>query len=137
MSVEEVAAGQGLLAGVPLLTGADPATVEELGRLLRPVHVRAGDEVVRQGDAGDRLYLVRSGRLRVFVESDDGMRAVRELGAGSTIGELALLTGAPRSATVQAVRDSELLELDSDVFHELLRRDPEFAVAVARSLAEQ
>lgn len=137
MSVEEIAAGQGLLAGVPLLAGADPATVDELGRLVRPVLVHAGDEVVTQGDPGDRLFLVRSGRLRVFVEGDEGVRAVRELGPGATIGELALLTGAPRSATVQAVRDSDLLELDAEVFHGLLRSDPEFAVAVARSLAEQ
>src|SRR5512134_2007976 len=98
MSVEEVAAGPGLLAGVHLLAGADPATVDELGRLVRPVHVHAGDDVVRQGEPGDRLYLVRSGRLRVFVESDEGVRAVRELSTGATIGELALLTGAPRSA---------------------------------------
>jgi predicted acylesterase/phospholipase RssA len=65
------------------------------------------------------------------------VRTVRELGAGAAIGELALLTGAPRSATVQAVRDGELLELDAEVFHALLECDPGFAVAVARTLATQ
>jgi predicted acylesterase/phospholipase RssA len=136
MSVDEIAAGRELLAGVPLLAGADGETIAEIDRLVRPVHVHAGDDVVRQGEPGDRLYLVRSGRLRVFVEGAEGLRAVRELGPGATIGELALLTGAPRSATVQAMRDSDLLELDAEVFHDLLRRDPEFAVSVARTLAE-
>ncbi|HJR95612.1 MAG TPA: patatin-like phospholipase family protein [Gaiellaceae bacterium] len=128
---------EALLANLPLLAGADAATLDALEAHLRPVDVRAGDVVIRQGDAADRLFLVRSGRLRVLVEQEDGPRAVRELGPGAAIGELALLTGSPRSATVQAVRDGELLELDADVFHELLERDPGFAVAVARALALQ
>jgi NTE family protein len=126
-----------LLAHVPLLAGVDARTLEVLYSDLRPVAIRAGDIVIRQGDRADRLFLVRSGRLRVLVEGEDGPKAVRELGPGSAIGELALLTGSPRSATVQAVRDSELLELDAEVFHELLERDAGFAGAVARTLAFQ
>lgn len=126
-----------LLADVPLLAGADERTLAQLVQHLRPVSVEAGEIVIGQGDPADRLYLVRSGRLRVLVEDAEGLRAVRELGPGAAIGELALLTGTPRSATVQAVRDSELLELDADVFHALLERDPGLAVAVARTLAAQ
>ena len=126
-----------LLSSVPLLAGADEQTLAELAHLLRPVEVHAGEIVIRQGDPADRLFLVRSGRLRVLVDQEDGLRTVRELGAGAAIGELALLTGAPRSATVQAVRDGELLELDAEVFHTLLNRDPGLAVAVARTLAVQ
>jgi NTE family protein len=128
---------QSLLAGLPLLAGASPATIAALAEHLRPVGVHAGEVVIQQGDAADRLFLVRSGRLRVLVEKEDRPRAVRELGAGAAIGELALLTGSPRSATVQAVRDGELLELDADVFHELLGSDPGFATSVARALARQ
>ena len=133
----ETVAEHALLADVPLLGGADEHTLAELARRLRSVAVHAGEIVIRQGDAADRLYLVRSGRLRVLVDDEEGVRTVRELGAGAAIGELALLTGAPRSATVQAVRDGELLELDAEVFHALLQRDPGFAVAVARTLATQ
>ncbi len=124
MDVDQIGSVQTLLARLPLLAGADPDTVDELFAHLRPVRVRAGDVVIRQGDAGDRLYLVRSGRLRVLVEQEDGPKVVRELGVGAAIGELALLTGSPRSATVHAVRDGELLELDAGVFHALLERDP-------------
>jgi NTE family protein len=127
-----------LLANVRMLAGVAPETLDELVERLRPVHVRAGEIVVAQGDAADRIFVVSTGRLRVFVDdSDNGRRVVRELGAGAVLGELALLTGASRSATVEAVRDSELLELDDDAFDELLRNDTEFAIAVARSLAVQ
>src|SRR5687768_17235410 len=106
MSVQQqIGSGQELLASVPLLAGAEEGTLAELVRQLRPVAVHAGEVVIRQGDPADRLYLVRSGRLRVIVEEEDGLRTVRELGAGAAIGELALLTGAPRSATVLALRD--------------------------------
>ena len=125
------------LSGLPLLAGASSSTLDDLNAQLRPVAVRAGEVVLRQGDAADRLFLVHSGRLRVVVEQDDGPKAVRELGAGAAIGELALLTGSPRSATVHAVRDGVLLELDADVFHRLLENDPGFAVSVARALALQ
>ena len=138
MSVQSrIGAQHELLSSVPLLAGADEQTLAELAQCLRPVEVRAGEIVIRQGDPADRMFLVRRGRLRVLVDQEDGLRTVRELGAGAAIGELALLTGTPRSATVQAVRDGELLELDADVFEALLHRDPGLAVAVARTLAVQ
>jgi predicted acylesterase/phospholipase RssA len=136
-AVEGSAAPRELLARAPLLAGAEPETLDELARRARPVRVQAGELLIREGEAADRLYLVRSGRLRVLVERDDGPRAVRELGPGAAIGELALLTGSARSATVQAIRDSELLELDAAVFHDVLDRDAGFAVSVARTLAFQ
>ena len=137
MTVDQTSAGRDLLAKIPLLSGADPSTIAELVQRLERVHVEAGEVVVRQGDAGDRLFLVASGRLRVFVEDDDGPRVLRELGSGAALGELALLTGEPRSASVVAVRDSELLELTADAFESLLERDAGFATAIARALALQ
>jgi len=133
----ETAAELTLLGHVSLLAGAGEGTIAALARRLRPVSVRAGEILIRQGDPADRLYLVRSGRLRVLVDGEEGLRTVRELGPGAAIGELALLTGAPRSATVQAVRDGELLELEAEVFQALLDHDSGFAVAVARTLATQ
>jgi predicted acylesterase/phospholipase RssA/CRP-like cAMP-binding protein len=136
-AVDQVATPRDLLACAPLLAGAEPDTLDDLARHVRPVRVQAGELVMREGEAADRLYLVRTGRLRVLVERDDGPRAVRELGPGAAIGELALLTGSARSATVQAIRDSELLELDAVVFNDVLDRDSGFAVSVARTLAFQ
>jgi NTE family protein len=137
MTVDQTSAGRDLLGQIPLLSGAEPSTIAELVQRLERVHVEAGELVVRRGDAGDRLFLVASGRLRVFVEDEDGPRVLRELGSGAALGELALLTGEPRSATVVAVRDSELLELTADAFESLLERDAGFAIAIARALAFQ
>jgi predicted acylesterase/phospholipase RssA len=137
VAIEQVATPRELLALAPLLAGADTETLDELARSVRPIRVHAGEILIREGQAADRLYVVRSGRLRVLVEREDGPRAVRELGPGAAIGELALLTGSARSATVQAIRDCELFELDAAVFNEVLDRDNGFAVSVARTLAVQ
>jgi predicted acylesterase/phospholipase RssA/CRP-like cAMP-binding protein len=126
-----------ILAGVPLLAGADPDTLDALAGDARPCRALAGDWVIREGDAADDLFVVLRGRLRVVTGSDEGERTLRILGPGAAIGELALLTGAPRSASVQAVRDTTLLQLRRNRFVELMERDGRFAAAVARELAAQ
>ena len=89
------------------------------------------------GEAADACYIVLSGRLEVVLETDEGPRVGRVLGPGAALGELALLTGEPRSGSVRALRDSRLLEIDGDRFAALLERDPAFAAALARELARQ
>src|SRR5579864_4987940 len=74
-----------------------------------PVRVRAGEWLFRSGDVGDSLYVVLSGRLEVVRESP-GPAVLRALGRGQAFGELSLLTGGPRAASVRARRDSELLK---------------------------
>ena len=126
------------LGGVPLLGGADAEALDALATDAQPVRVLAGQWVLRAGDDADELYVVLRGRLRVVVPTPGGdERTVRVLGPGAAIGELALLTGAPRSASVQAVRDTTLLRLRRDRFLEVLERDGRFAAAVARELAVQ
>jgi NTE family protein len=107
--------------------------VADSGRLVR---IAAGDVLFEQGDAGDTLFLVRSGRLAAEVggESDDGPRII---GRGELIGELSVLTGEPRSARVRALRDAELLELRADDFEALLARRPGLGVELARELAHR
>jgi predicted acylesterase/phospholipase RssA len=125
------------LAGVPLLAGAGADTLDDLAADAKPVRVLAGEWVLREGDTADDLFVVVRGRLRVASGSGAEERTLRVLGPGAAIGELALLTGAPRSASVQAVRDSTLLRLPRGPFVELLGRDAWFAAAVARELALQ
>ena len=125
------------LQEVPLFRGVLPETRARLEDGARVTRVLAGEWVIRAGDEADALYVVRSGRLRVVVERDGEQTVVRELGAGAALGELALLTRSSRSASVQAVRDSELLMLDANAFDELVETDASFAAAVARELAAQ
>jgi NTE family protein len=125
------------LGGVPLLAGADSEALEALAADAQPCRVLAGDWVLREGDQADDLFVVLRGRMRVVGRADGEERTLRVLGPGAAIGELALLTGAPRSASVQALRDTTLLRLHRGSFVELIERDARFAAAVARELALQ
>ena len=125
------------LAGIPFFASLDEASRLELARGLEPVHVAAGEVVFRQGDAGDGLFLVVSGRLRVTVAAGDTERVLHDLGRGSVVGEIALLTDRPRTATVHAVRDSDLQLLRAPVFQELAERSPALMSGMMRLLADR
>jgi NTE family protein len=120
------------------LLGTLPRHVQEvLLAAAVPVRLPAQEWLLRAGDPADRLYFVLSGRLRVVVERDGESRVARLVGPGAAIGELAVLTDSPRSASVQAVRDTDLLALAGDEFLTLLSRDRELGLGVATSLARQ
>jgi predicted acylesterase/phospholipase RssA/CRP-like cAMP-binding protein len=128
---------QAFLAGIPFFASLDDAARLELATGLEPVHVAAGDVVFRQGDAGDGLFLVTSGRLRVTVATEGTERVLHDLGRGSVVGEIALLTDRPRTATVHAVRDSELQLLRAPVFLELAERSPALMSGMLRLLTDR
>ncbi len=123
------------LAGVSIFAGVDSARLAELAASAERVSVRAGSFVFRQGDEPDALFVLLSGRVEAIAGTPP--RVLRVLGRGDAIGELALLTGSPRSASVRARRDSELLRLDAGAVARLLADEPTFATALTRSLAAQ
>ena len=123
------------LAGVPFFASLDEPTRLEVARQLEPMYLAAGEVLFHQGDAADGLYLVASGRLRVMAEADGSERMVYDLGRGAIVGELALLTEQPRSASVHAARDCDLWVLRVTVFRSLLERSPAVATAMVLVLA--
>ena len=114
-----------------------PPIREELMTLAEPVHLQAQGWLFHEGDPSDRLYLLVSGRLKIVVEGESGTRVLRSLGPGAAIGELGILAGNARSASVLAVRDCELLEIDGERFRDLLGRHPEIAIDLATVLSRQ
>lgn len=121
---------------IPIFAGlSDPMRSEILARATS-VRVPAGDWLFRQGDPAESLYVVRSGRLEIIAEGPKPW-VVRVLTQGAAVGELALLTQTARSASARARRDTELLELRREHFYELLRAEPEFAIALSRALGSQ
>jgi predicted acylesterase/phospholipase RssA/CRP-like cAMP-binding protein len=130
-----------LLADIPFFAVLDEATRLELASQLEPVHVAAGQTIFRQGDVGDGLYVVVSGRLRVSVAGDIGgdgpERMLYDLGRGAVVGEMALLAGRPRAATVSAVRDSDLLLLRVSSFASLFQRSPALVSGIMRLLVDR
>ena len=105
-----------LLSRVPFLAPLTPATLERLAEDSRPVELAPGETLFRQGEPGHRFYVVDEGRVRVDV---DGRSATR-LGAGDFVGEIALIRGGPRTATVTAEESSRLYAVDSEAFLEAL-----------------
>jgi MFS family permease len=111
----------GRVAQLPLFAGASSAGLELALRRLQPLPVESGQIVIRQGDPADRFYIVASGSFSVHQAGPDGLeRELRRLGPDTVFGELGLLRGAPRSATVRAETDGLLLALDGPDFLELV-----------------
>lgn len=106
---------------------------------LHPVVLAGGEWLFRQGDDGDSLFLLARGRLQVWIdEGSDGTGKpvlVAEVGPGETIGEISLLTGGPRSASLRAVRDSLLLRMDAAAFDRLGHERPQIVRQVAGGIA--
>lgn len=104
--------GRDLLDGVPMLAALPTPVLERLARRLEPLGVASGAVVFSQGDAGDRYWLIKDGTVTVSI---DGVETT-QLGPGDGFGEIALLRDVPRTATITATSDLELLGLDRDDF---------------------
>jgi predicted acylesterase/phospholipase RssA/CRP-like cAMP-binding protein len=129
------------LISIPFFASLDESTRLELAEQLEPVHAVAGEVILRQGDAGDGLFLVVSGRLRVSTAADGAEHGAEhvlyDLGRSAIVGEIALLTGQPRTATVRAVRDSDLLLLRLSSFTSLVGRRPVLLTELTRLLVDR
>ena len=119
-----------LVAKVPFFHDVGASVIADVTQLLRPREYPAGAVIVRRGERGDCMYFIASGEVEVRLRPESLYR-----GPGYFFGELALLTGDPRNATVVAVRQCTLLRLDIVDFRQLLGRQPELA-RIIRSEAE-
>jgi NTE family protein len=121
------------LSAVPMLAGMPEEARLRLEAASRLVAVPAGTWLMEAGDPPGPAYVVRRGRLEIDVAG----RIVRELGPGEVIGELALLTGEPRSAGVRARRDSTVLEIPRAAFDEVLATHAVATRTVLTQVAER
>jgi CRP-like cAMP-binding protein len=105
----------------------------------RLVEFGPGEEIFRQGDEGDRLFIVKTGVLEVLATPADGAEQlpVAYLGTGEVLGELALLTGSPRSATARSPEHAELFTLEKPVFLDLMETLPAFSRNLCLVLAKR
>lgn len=121
---------------VDLFGELDGDALAELEAALEWVRLRGGDTLFEAGDHGHDVYIVVNGRLRATVVDNEGrVRVLEEVGRGAAVGELALLTGEVRAATLVAVRDSDLLKLTRASFDALLTRHPRAMMQIARAAA--
>ncbi|PWN03964.1 hypothetical protein DJ010_07910 [Nocardioides silvaticus] len=126
----------GALAGCAVFQGMPEQRLEELSRSMEWTVLDRGEVLMRTGEPGEDLYVVAGGRLNVSLVGAEGTETVvREIGRGSTVGEVALLTGSRRTATVRAVRDTLVGRLSRSAFERLMEEDPQSALRLTRVVA--
>jgi len=119
------------IASVPWMAQLSPEVRAWLSDQMHALALPGGATLFAAGDAPDALYVLLSGCLGAFAPGNDA-RAIGQVVAGETVGETGLLTASPRSATIRALRDCELLRLDRAAFDQLGVREPGALVAMAR-----
>ena len=130
--MDEVTVGRSALERMPLFAGLDREHLEDVLAVGRRVSFQPGQAIVERGDPGDAMYIMLSG----VAEVDVGGRYHR-LQRGDFFGEMALLAGKPREASVKAAEPVEALRIPGDEFQAFLADNPQIARGMLKSLVER
>ena len=126
------------LAGIPFFAGLDEPALERVAAGTRTRRFRRGEVIFHAGDPGDALFVLITGEVKIALPSETGEEAIiATLQAGDLFGELALLDGAPRSATASALVATEAVVLPRDRFRELIATEHAVRDALLASLATE
>jgi CRP/FNR family transcriptional regulator, cyclic AMP receptor protein len=127
-----------LLAEIPFFHFLDDSERVSLAARLEEVQVPEGQVLFNYGEPGDCLYVIRSGKAEVFFKDDTGTRIVLEVaGSGDVVGELSLLDGGPRTASVVVTETLEALRLDRGDLDQFLRTHPAAAIDLMSSMGRR
>jgi putative oxidoreductase len=118
-------------------SGPEKAAELKLDDMGQEVVALPGGRIVSQGEAPEFFYVIQSGKVRVFRETEDGIRTpLTELGPGAYFGEVALVTGQPRTASVEAIEESRLIKISKEEFDRLLDENPRLARHIINQLSQ-
>lgn len=135
---EEQASAVDLLARVPLLSGLEPGELERIVQVAIPRSFPKGARVFHEGDTSDACYVIRAGEVRVTREHPDGRAiALATLGPGELVGELAMIDGGVRSASVEALTDVDLLAVSATDMRGLLERNAQITAKLVVALTKR
>lgn len=125
------------LSRVDVFRALDAEKIDRLARRLRLAPFGPGEVILREGDPGDSLYVLRSGEVAVRINVRGQPREVSTLTAGQFFGEMSLMTGASRSATIVAKSDVECYIVSKDAFQQILEERPELATHISEILSRR
>jgi CRP/FNR family transcriptional regulator, cyclic AMP receptor protein len=126
------------LRSVPLFASLDDAAATELRNLLSDKNVPRNTRLFRQGDTGDAMYLIESGRVRISIHDDDKQElTLAELAQGDFFGEMSIIDGRKRSADAQVIEDAQLAILSRDAFLAFVRTNPDVALKMLSALTDR
>jgi len=136
--LEDASDAAELLARVPLLSGLEPAELERIAHVAIPRSFPKGSRIFHEGDQSDACYVIRSGEVRVTREHPDGRAiALATLGPGELVGELAMLDGGVRSASVETLTEVELLAVSAADMKGLLERNAQITAKLVVALTKR
>ncbi len=125
------------LAAVPLFSQLTRKDLSRLGRAVVERKYKSGETIVKEGEQAVAFFMITKGKVEAIAGAGKNATKLNELGAGSVFGEMALLDGMPRVATVKAVTDTECLVLSRWDFVAELRTNPHIAVAMLPILSKR
>ena len=126
------------LRSVPLFASLDDAAATELRSLLSDKIVPRNTRLFRQGERGDAMYLIESGRVRISIHDDDNQElTLAELAQGDFFGEMSIIDGRQRSADAQVIEDARLAILSRDAFLSFVRTSPDVALEMLSALTDR
>jgi CRP/FNR family transcriptional regulator, cyclic AMP receptor protein len=126
------------LRQVPLFESLDDEAAKKLCELLETLDCEAQKVLFRAGDAGDAMYIIERGKVRISVQSTDGHElTLTELGRGDFFGEMVLLDGQPRSANAAVAEEARLAVLSREDFLSFMRSNPNVALEMLTALAKR
>lgn len=123
-----------LLRRVPLLADLTPSDLQRVASLATEHHIDADEVLFEQGDMGEEMFVIVHGHVRIMIGQAEGEKEFARRGVGEVIGEMSLISGDPRGASVIAAEEAHLLCLDRKNFEGLLRERSEVGLAVMRVL---
>jgi CRP-like cAMP-binding protein len=127
-----------LIRQVPIFSELDPADLEELAYIVEERIINPNKDLFREGDAGDAVYLIVKGKVRVYVGGGERPETtLDELGPGSCIGEMAVLDHEPRSASVRALERTRALLVPGEGFKRVMSERPEMSEAIVAELVRR
>jgi NTE family protein len=126
-----------ILKRVPVFASCNDEQLHLIADRTRLVEYKKGELVYREGDLADAFYIISSGRLRVFAREGGAERTLTILHNGDSFGEISLLTGETHSATVQALNDTLILQLEKDDFDDVINRIPSLVLYLSRLLSKR
>jgi uncharacterized membrane protein len=126
------------LRSVPLFASLDDEAASELRDLLSDKIVPQNTRLFRQGDTGDAMYLIESGRVRISIHDDDKQElTLAELAQGDFFGEMSIIDGRQRSADAHVIEDAQLAILSRDAFLSFVRTNPDIALKMLSALTDR
>ncbi len=127
--------GADFLAKSPVFKELSKEALDAIAGEVHPLVVDRDAIILREGDPGDCLYIIRSGSVRIFRKNEEGMKLdISIKGPGETLGEMALLTGEPRSADAEALEETHLMVLSKDQLDRIMRDFPDVSKVFAREM---